>query len=398
MTGAADAAEVPKRKLRGLYVATERSVRPGSGARRHIDEGIKHLGRHFDLTVLDYSSRDPAPLPADAPAPAPGGPSLLQSLKASPLAGAVRDMRHYARMNALAAEIDRQIRDHQVDFVYERSAYLSFAALRAARRRNIPHFYEVNGLSYLDFASYYRSALNPTARRMELGSFRASDHVFFVGGIAELAAIGTDNWSRVQNGVETEFVAQFAEPRRTPALPLGICFIGHVMQHHKVETLLDAFRAVQRKADVEFHVIGTFPASLAEALREFVPVTLHGVLPRDAMASVLADCHVGLVSGDMAFGSFMKLFDYGAARMLAIAPRLDNLRRVFGETELLFAEDSSGAALGEAINRVVEAPELVPAFGNRLHDRVARDFTWGAVFDFTADAIRRTCAAKGKAR
>jgi glycosyltransferase involved in cell wall biosynthesis len=226
-------------------------------------------------------------------------------------------MRHYARMNALAAEIDRQIRDHRIDFVYERSAYLSFAALRAAKRRNIPHFYEVNGLSYLDFASYYRSALNPTARRMELGSFRESDHVFFVG----------DNWSRVQNGVETEFVAQFAEPRRTPALPLRICFIGHVMQHHKVETLLDAFRAVRRRADVEFHVIGTFPASLAEALREFVPVTLHGVLPRDAMASVLADCHVGLVSGDMAFGSFMKLFDYGAARPNCCSPGTAAARR-----------------------------------------------------------------------
>jgi glycosyltransferase involved in cell wall biosynthesis len=379
-------------RLRGLYLVTEPSLLRGSGARQHIAAGFEALSAHFDMRLLELGS-DGAELSDPDSAGRPGDgwaiPSEWRSrLARNSVAGALRDARKWWGNYRQCTEICSAIAAHKADFIYERTAYLSFAGLNAARATGVAHFYENNGLGYEEVRKYYSSLANGLMQWLELRALRASDHVFFVGTWGDAARLGTANWRNIENGVERAFLDRFDGPKAPPDGVIRICFIGHVMPHHRLDLLSEAFRRVKHPDCLEFHVIGRCPEGALDDIRASVRVVSHGVLDRDNLGRILEHMHIGVVTGNRPNASSMKLFDYGAAKLMTVVPDLHNFRTWFPGPGLYRVPRCEGALFAVAFDAAAENPELIARHGEALHNEVRASFTWDCIFASLAETIR----------
>ncbi|MEL6672391.1 MAG: glycosyltransferase family 4 protein [Bacteroidota bacterium] len=365
--------------LKGLYLVSEPAcLSQKSGAFRHIQVGVDHLNRHFEVTLFPLCEVPEAPPAQSTPA---GPPPTPPAYKSHPLYGGMKDLyRWYKNQRQYAVDLER-IRAMKPDFIYERAAYLNFSGIRAARELGIPHFYEANGLQYLAVKAYYQSVFNRRMEKLERKAYRASDHVFFVGTWGDRMQLSSTNWQNIENGIEESFLQQFPTPKQSPHLPLKICFVGKLMAFHRTDLLEQAMALLPAGVPLEIHLIGSGFSALEESLQAFVPVFNHGYLSREALSSLLQKMDIGLIPGGHEYPSFMKLFEYGAARLLTLCPPLHNLAYWFSDEELFFFEKNNPQALADSLLKLIEQPELVAAYGNRLHEKVAREFTWTHIFD-----------------
>jgi glycosyltransferase involved in cell wall biosynthesis len=107
-------------------------------------------------------------------------------------------------------------------------------------------------------------------------------------------------------------------------------------------------------------------------------VTAPGAVPADELPGWIAACDIGAVPGSNDYGQPMKLMDYAAAGLPAVAPHLAPVREVVehGFTGLLFPPGDVGA-LTAALTRLIRDPLTRRAMGARAR-RVAEAGTWRA--------------------
>lgn len=76
----------------------------------------------------------------------------------------------------------------------------------------------------------------------------------------------------------------------------------------------------------------------------------------------------------------MKTFDYGAAKLLVLAPDNHNTRYWFSDDKIMRYPMGSVEGLAQKLTTVIENPELIDRFGSTLHGAVKSRFTWPIVF------------------
>ena len=367
-------------KYRGVYLVTEASIAPGSGAKVHIDAGIDQLGRHFELHPWFVGPRRETAARASAKGSRTMGTGLPSAIRRSSLAGAARDCRAYVRQARLYGAINAHVAAVKPDFIYERAGFGSFAGLRIARRCGIKHFYEINGIASLDMLRHYDSAASQLNLRFELNAYTASDFSFFMGTWGDYARLPTPNWMNIENGVDEGFIESFSNHEKPLSCPVRICFIGHVMAHHRFDVVIESLNQIPPDKAWEFHVVGRMPDDVAQIFRMDRRLYYHGVVDRPHLAEILRRMHVGVASADVEYGTGMKTFDYGAAKLLVLAPDNHNTRYWFSDDEIMRYPMGSVEGLAQKLTTVIENPELIDRFGSTLHGAVKSRFTWPIVF------------------
>jgi len=372
------------RRLRGLYLVTDPILQHGSGAHQHIEVGVSELGKYFEINALilsDVLSNSPK-------APTQKPRRRLSALRESRAAGTIKDCLAYIKNAKKRRSIVSAIEGGNYDFVYERASYLNFWGLNAAKRLRIPHFYEVNDIQYIDRGSYYKSFATPISSRMEVSAYKKSDHVFFLGTWGDYLSLPTNNWENIENGIERSFVERFRGHAKRVGLPLNVCFIGHLMPHHRLELLVQACGLLKDPSRFEFHLIGNGLNRLGDDLARRVAVVVHGRLSRAELAEQLDRMHIGLAIRSSNYATGMKIFDYGAAKLLVLATNTHNARNWFAMDELFLVDRESPAALAAALDKIATEPDLIGEYGEKLYRKVYEKFVWDDIFGHIADVIR----------
>ncbi|WP_417746068.1 glycosyltransferase [Rosistilla oblonga] len=370
--------------MKGIYLVSEMScLYPGSGASQHIRTGFDQLSKHFDMEAL---------FPEAAPKPSSNATAVSSDrqrnanvLDRSRLRGGLRDGKHFLGQLRYSTSIIREVQRKAPDFVYYRAAFLDPLPI-FLRARGIPCIIEANGLQFEARRKYYRSPLECWNRHCEHRTYRLASHVFFVGSYGDYWKLPEQNWTNVENGVETEFLDRFQFPRPPRSGPLRIAFVGSLMQHHRPDVLVAAVSEFADSHKAELHLIGSKLQPVADALRGKLRVIEHGFLDRDALAAVLRDLDVGLVSGVPKYQSQMKLFDYGAARMAVVAPQTHHLQGWHGDL-LSFFPPGDASGMAATLSQLAGDRERVALLGNRLHERIRERFTWDRIFAHKANVI-----------
>ncbi|MEZ4825551.1 MAG: hypothetical protein R3C61_04540 [Bacteroidia bacterium] len=390
-------------KPRGIYMMTETGcLAAHSGAFMHISIGLDELNKYAGMHIVTNRNSLPwvkdekfitqPPLSHAQPVASGSGKTARQKNK---LWGALRDIRYFLLNLRELPRMYREIKKLNPDFIYERAAYLSFNGIWIARWLNIPHFYEVNGLLFEDVREHYFSFLNPLAERMEKNAYRKSVLAFCVGGVGPLLKLGSDNVVVVQNGIKSSFIAAFETHTKDLSGPLNACFIGHLMEHHKIEVLFEAVRKMKNPDALHMHFIGggLFREKLAFAPEEF-HYTYHGVVPHSQLSDHLKTFHIGLIPASQPEASYMKLYTYGAGKLLAVVPGWENFRENFAEDQVRFFEPDDTGSLAACLDSIVENKSMVHDYGEALFAQVSENFTWEKIFAFTFEKIREKIAWK----
>ena len=361
-------------------------MNPQAGAFRHINIGVKELNKHFTMTSLlpevteapDPPVREEVSIPKESPEEKR---TLLSKLK-----GTARDLLHLAKLTNTSLRLSRKIRTMGPDFVYVRANFLDPLPL-LLKAIKIPCFIESNGLLFESRVSYYGSFFNPIAKFFERQVYASSAHAFFVGSYGHFWRLPKSNWSNTENGVESSLVEHFCHPRTPPKFPLKLCFLGNLRGYHRPDLLIQALGHLPKSLPLEIHLIGANLSALENELAPLFRTFNHGFLSREELPEILKNFDVGIIPGAPQFASQMKLLDYGGARMAVIAPDLKHFKNCFRKNELSFFTQQNSASLAASIEALVTNPAQIADFGNQLHEKIKREYTWEKIFSQKSKVI-----------
>ncbi|HUH12245.1 MAG TPA: glycosyltransferase family 4 protein [Longimicrobiales bacterium] len=188
-----------------------------------------------------------------------------------------------------------------------------------------------------------------------------------------LAPWGSDRIHVVPNGVD---LVAFERPGRAAARrELGLddafvaAFVGSFQPWHRLDLLMEAAAALEGPLRPRLLLVGDGPgreAALARAGRLGIRdrVIAPGAVPPGEVPRLLAAADAGVLPGSNGWGQPMKLVEYAAAGLPAVAPDLAPVREVLrpGQTGLLFAP-GDGEALRDDLARLAADPVLRDRLG-----------------------------------
>jgi glycosyltransferase involved in cell wall biosynthesis len=155
-----------------------------------------------------------------------------------------------------------------------------------------------------------------------------------------------------------------------------------------VLALAEAIKLMPAEARVRFLMVGSgvLRAEVERTLREagaMGRVILTGAVGHERVPALLDACdvlaspHVPLADGSEFFGSPTKLFEYMAMGKAIVASRLGQIGEVLAHEETaLLVQPGDARELGEAILRLVNAPELRERLGAAARREAVARHTW----------------------
>ena len=365
---------------------------PNTGAFQHITSGYRELNKRFRVGIYLEGVKVDLSNPVNGQA-AEGNPPVKEVKRRGLLYGTVKDILYFWHGVRLTFRLVKLFRQEKPSGVYERASYLGFSGLLAARLRRVPHFYEANGLQFENRKRYYTSLLSGLVKRIERKCYTCSDHVFFVGSYGDYWRIAKENWTNVENGVESELLSGLP-PKATVDGPLRICFVGRMMWHHRLDILVDALMLLEDKDLVKVHFIGSgFDEIIGRIEQLGIAVSDHGFLDRSEIIAILGEMDVGLICGSPPYNSNMKLFDYGAAGCTVMSAPVYHIKSLYPNEVIFF--DGSPEDLARQLSKVANDPAILKSYREILFERIANEFTWERIYRAVSDTMERIMKSYG---
>mgnify|MGYP001603084511 CR=1 FL=1 len=379
-------------EYKGFYLVSEpATLIKGSGAFRHIEVGRSYLSKHFSISFYPLCKVPSTKTSSSAKVKPPKEIKIGRFKRWCIDIGlwhTIKDLKILFENHKSVVSHYKNIKARQADFIYERSSFLNFGGLIISKWLKIPHFYENNGIKFLERKRHFKSWLNWLWEYLEKTAYRKSDYVFFIGLRGNSIHLKTKNWINIENGVEADFLQKFVKHEKQFGTVINICFMGSLMQHHGFELLIQALAKMDTR-QFHLHLIGAKFDAIVPKLEPLVETTNHGFLNREELVETLMTMHIGVIPDGNEFVSFMKLFDYGASRCLVVAPKLKNLKYWFTEEEILFFEKGNDVSLAQALTQALRDEDLIPNKGNKLYNKIAEKHTWDQVFQEKAAIISK---------
>ncbi|MDB4433035.1 hypothetical protein N9135_01815 [Akkermansiaceae bacterium] len=354
---------------------------PTTGAHQHIRVGIRELSKHFSVIPFLPVFQKQKALVTSQPV---AGVSVV---KRGGLYGALRDCRDFFRLTRQAWVVAAQVKGVGCSLAYVRVQGLSPVSL-FLKWRGVDVFLEANGLQFESRKRRFTSAMSCLYRPFERWVYSSANHVFFVGSYGDYWKLPTDNWTNVENGIESELLEIKALPK-SMGPPFRLCLLARLVGHHQVGVLIDAIKSLESQVakKIELHLIGSGFDYLISECAPFITVVDHGFQVRGKLPKLLQTMHAGIIPGVPKYQSQMKLFDYAVNGCLVIAPRTFHLENCFGGKGICFFEPGSSSSLMLSLSAIVNASGSDGA--TKLYQSIKKDYTWDNIFSRKVKIIKK---------
>jgi glycosyltransferase involved in cell wall biosynthesis len=362
--------------MRILYAAIDQAVPGSHGGAVHVTsvaEGLAARGHEVHALVTLTGGAGPNGAVRWWPMQPPLGLRQLRALR--------------------AAAVVKLARRLEPDVIMERYYNFGGEALLAARRVNAFSVLEVNA-PVIDYPGSPKGTLDrwllvQPMRRWREWQCGAADLIVTPSAKILPSFVPPGRVLQVEWGADTaRFRPRSDASRPRPSGEIVVVFVGAFRAWHGAIDLVHAIRQLhERGRDVKALFVGDgpeLPAALkaAEGLEN---VTFTGALSHQRVAEVLATADVGIAPFDVAhhpplalefFWSPLKVFEYMAAGLPVVAPRIARLESIVrdGQDGVLY-EPADPHGLATAIERLTDAA-LRQTLGRSARDRVVQHFSW----------------------
>ena len=309
--------------------------------------------------------------------------------------------------DSLRAAVDRQaaqvlelVRRHRADAIYERFSLFTAAGVRAAAAAGIRHVLEVNAPLRAEALSFRTLPHAGIAAELEQETLSATDRVLAVSGtLAELLAssgVVADKIEVVGNAIDPE---QFAGRGRRGSDVFTVGFAGSLKPWHGIEVLVEAFRLAHAEVPLlRLEIAGDGPASAALAADDLPDAIVRlGQLTHEETIRAMARWHVGAAPFrrfDNFYFSPLKLVEYLAAGVCAVASDLPELRSALGDGERgVLVEPGSPDALAGALVELAGDRERAAELGARGRTYALGALSWARNAERALAALGQEIAA-----
>ena len=275
----------------------------------------------------------------------------------------------------------------RADLIIETQVAYSASAALASRLTGIPFVLDDCSPTLEETAlGAGLPALARTALRRQAGAARSVVAVSpAVAAMLVAEGVPRRKIACVPNGIDVDAFAAANGSRQSDSAPEGRCviaFVGSFQPWHRADMLIEAVAALTDVAQLHVVLAGDGPGlrialqSVAER-RLLDHVTAVGAISPEAVPHLLAGCDIGVVPHSNEYGDPMKLREYAAAGLPAVAPDLAPIREVIVHeaTGLLFPPGNAHA-LGRALARLAADPAERRRLGTEARRRVLATGSW----------------------
>lgn len=372
---------------------------------RHLIAALRRAGHK--VHVVARTSDEGAPSASDVMAA--GYRSVLRRMLPRTLALALRDVTRYANSRAFGRRVAAEARRRDADAIIETQINCAVSGAVAARLTGLPLV--VDDCSPSDEEIEIGSGLPVLATRALLEQGDAAAVVVATSGsvrerlIAE--GIPKEKVRLIRNGVDIDAFER-ADGAAARA-PLGLSdrvvfgFVGSFLEWHRAELMIEALARLPDAARAQALLVGTGPfleATLARAedLGVTHRVTSVGAVPPEQVPELIAAFDVGVLPDTLDYGNPMKLTEYAAAGIPALAPNRPSVREILrdGETGVLFAPQDVGS-LAAAMERLAADGRRRREIGARARRDVAASAVWSMLAERLIDGLEDPPATGGPA-
>ena len=365
-------------KYKGLYIIDDsRFIESNWGPSTHILKGMKEMGKYFDiqLFVLNHITENKTR----------GNNKEKKNRNNNIIIGTLRDLYKILISLRHTIKVYKYLKSHKINFVYERSQYLSFSTLVATKLLKIPHFYEKNWVEYAGIKQFYPSLVNSVVKYLEEISLRNSTHIFFIGNQNKYYSGLKKNWSIVQNAADiNDFNMELIQLKNNSVNAIEMCFVANLMDHHRFDIFLSALNILISKYDfnqeIHLYLYGRNFDDWLYKIPSKIKVTYCGSIEKEKLISKISKHHIGIISGGPSYSSFMKLYDYAAAKLIVICPELENLQSVFKNDCIIYFKNNNAESLAEIIYETIQNYNVYENYADNLYNHVLNNFTWEKIF------------------
>lgn len=317
--------------------------------------------------------------------------TFLRPLLPGKIGYIARDLGRLAYGVSHGMHVARVAREHRVEIIIETQVGFSVSGAVAARITSLP--------LVLDDCSPAReemelgTCLPSLARAVYRCQSRAASALAVVSPEASeaLAAEGMppDKLLLVPNAVEpSAFDPARRDTVRRELGAGGACVVGYLgsfQPWHNVELLTEAAARLEKRrrgTELLFVLAGDGvcrgPTLSAAARLSASRIDVRGAIPPSEVPDLLGAFDVGVLPGTNDYGQPMKLLEYAAAGLPAVAPDVSTVREVIepGVTGVLF-QPGDADSLANAILALAREPDIRRRMGRVARERLlAKGFTW----------------------
>jgi glycosyltransferase involved in cell wall biosynthesis len=370
------------KRYSGIYIISESgALYPSTGASQHIRAGFEQLSEYFEMQRVLFCK----------PPEAINTGSSIPVRNKTPRPSALRKFakwffllfsNHFNFFHYYGV-----VRKIKPSFIYERAGYLNFNGLVISRILGIPHFYEVNGIAANDHQKYFPVFCNRLAFRLEKLAYNKTTIGFFVGGLNRYFNIPAEKYIIIQNGIDQDFAEKFRNKKNVTGNKINITFIGQPMDHHRLDILVGAFRLLKHTSSFRLHFIGPGLESLKDQIPSLMEVKFYGKLTHEEIADVVGDFNVGVVPFALDYFSHVKVFMYGASKLLLVLPDALNFKSIFTDEEVLFFKNGDSADLARKLDSLIGDSSIVTSLSENIYSKTTNQFTWEKIYKKVAGEI-----------
>ncbi len=269
--------------------------------------------------------------------------------------------------------LDRAVKLHRPDCIYERYNLFLPAGIWLARKHRLPFLLEVNSPLFEERRTHDGLSLTRLARWSQSYAWRNADMVLPVtkvlGDIVASYGVAADRIVVVPNGINADrFDGAPSVTAAKQALGLGDCmvlgFTGFVREWHGLGDVITMIAQDPPEARRQLLVVGDGPvrAALEQQARELGiadRVRFTGIIGRDEVARYVAAFDIALQPAVVAYASPLKLFEYLALGKAIVGPAQPNILEILQpDYNAVLFDPAAPSGLAGAIARLSADPVL----------------------------------------
>ncbi len=312
-----------------------------------------------------------------------------------------RDIQHDATM---VQHLEKSLESYKPDLIWERSCRLHNAGLVMARHLGVPYV-----LEWKDHLVDYRLSLfRGKALRMEARKNQQADYIVVESGVLrdQLEREGIDSGKIIvaHNAVDTD---EFTRDERLRAQvrndwgfddeTILVGYLGSYAFYHDTARLVRAaqrIRSCDTAGNIKILMVGAGKEyaesrALAETLGllDDVLIMKPGV-PKEAVPGLLTALDIAVLPGSTDIICPIKIQEYMAAELAAIAPDYACNREVIADGRTgIFFKPKNEADLAEKIILLASNHELRKEMGRQAREEMIERFSWEATWGAALETI-----------
>lgn len=286
--------------------------------------------------------------------------------------------------------LNKQIKQVKIDFIYERYAFFSFAGSCVAKYNKIPLILEVNEISGLKRTR--GQVLKGLAGMLERNICLRADAIVVVSSFLKdkivNIGIAPDKIIVIPNGVDVTRFNSAISRNKTIEMEYNLMnnivlgFVGNFVKWHNFDLLIETFNDIAKERNLKLMLVGDGPArsEIQDSINKYViqdKVLITGSIDHMRIPEFIQLMDICIIPHSNEFRSPIKMFEYMAMGKPVVAPKVGPIEQVIddGVNGILFMPNdkySFRSCLIDLINDRRKRDEL----GSNAKNDIMSHYLW----------------------